>query len=184
MASTERSGKLTRSIGVGITCLMLLQIHTLPLLAAEQVAAKVVAKQAVAKAAEKPAAERLTAAVVEKQVAEKPATAAGPQKPSMVKKLIGIASYYAKRFTGRKTTSGQRYQPEKLTAAHPNLPLGTKVRVRNLDNDKEVTVVINDRCRKKSFPFIDLSRAAAKKLGFFGAGKAKVAIIPLTDEES
>jgi rare lipoprotein A len=178
MASTERKGTLTRSIGVGILCLMLLQIHTLPLLAAEQVAAKVVEKQAVAKVAEKPAV------VAEKQGAEKPAVAGEPQKTSMVKKLIGIASYYAKRFTGRRTTSGQRYQPEKLTAAHPNLPLGTKVRVKNLDNDKEVTVVINDRCRKKSFPFIDLSRAAAKKLGFFGAGKAKVAIVPLTDEES
>jgi rare lipoprotein A len=149
MASHERSGRWAR---IGVICLMLLPIHTLPLLAAEK--------------------------------ADAPVVTGVPQKTSVVKRLIGIASYYAKRLKGKRTTSGERYQPEKLTAAHDSLPLGTKVRVKNLDNDKEVTVVINDRCRKKSFPFIDLSKAAAKKLGFFGAGKAKVAIIPLKEEES
>ena len=152
MASPERSGRLAR---VCVICLMLLPIHTLPLLAAEKVVATPVA-----------------------------VNAAPEQKTSLVKKLVGIATYYAKKFQGRKTTSGVRYQPEMLTAAHQSLPLGTKVLVRNLANDKEVTVVVNDRCRKKSTPFIDLSRAAAKKLGFFGAGKANVAIIPLTEEES
>jgi rare lipoprotein A len=151
MASTERSGRMTR---IFVICLMLLPIHTLPLLAAEK--------------------------VVETPVV----TSVEPQKTSIVKKLVGIASYYAKKFQGRRTTSGERYQPEKMTAAHQSLPLGTKVRVKNLANNKEVTVVVNDRCRKKSIPFIDLSRAAAKKLGFFGAGKANVAIIPLTDEDS
>jgi rare lipoprotein A len=141
---------------------MFLPIHTLPLLAAET-------------ALEKPA----------ETVVEKPVVSSEePKKMSVVKKLVGIASYYAKRYHGRRTTSGQRYQPEKMTAAHHSLPLGTKVLVKNLANDKEVTVVINDRCRKKSIPFIDLSRAAAKKLGFFGKGKANVAIIPLTEEQS
>ena len=157
MASPERSGRLAR---VCVICLMLLPIHTLPLLAAEKVVEKPVAKVA-------------TVAIVAKE-----------QKPSLVKKLIGIASYYASKFQGRRTTSGERYHPEMMTAAHQSLPLGTKVLVRNLANDKEVTVVVNDRCKKKSIPFIDLSRAAARKLGFFGAGKASVAIIPLTDEES
>ena len=152
MASPERSGRMAR---VGALCLMLLPIHTLPLLAAEK--------------------------VVETPVAS---TVAPQQSTSLVKKLVGIASYYAKKFQGRKTTSGERYQPEMMTAAHQSLPLGTKVLVRNLSNDKEVTVVVNDRCRKKSTPFIDLSRAAARKLGFLGAGKANVAIIPLTEEES
>jgi rare lipoprotein A len=151
MASPERSVRVARICAV---ILMLLPIHTLPLLAAEN--------------------------VVENQVA----TNVEPQKPSLVKKLVGIASYYAKKFHGRPTTSGERYQPEKMTAAHQSLPLGTRVRVRNLANNREVTVVVNDRCRKKSFPFIDLSRAAAKKLGFFGAGKANVAIIPLKEDES
>ena len=152
MASPARSGRLAR---VAAICLMLLTIHTLPLLAAEKVAEAPVATSAVSE-----------------------------EKPSLVKKLVGIASYYAKKFHGRRTTSGEKYQPELMTAAHHSLPLGTKVLVRNLANDKEVTVVVNDRCAKKSIPFIDLSRAAARKLGFLGAGKAKVAIIPLTDGES
>ena len=150
MASTERSGRMVRICAI---CLMLLPIHTLPLLAAENAVETVV-------------------------------TSAEPQKTSLAKKLVGIASYYAGKYHGRRTTSGERYHPDKMTAAHHSLPLGTRVRVRNLANDKEVTVVVNDRCRKKSIPFIDLSRAAAKKLGFFGAGITKVAIIPLTDDES
>lgn len=95
----------------------------------------------------------------------------------------GIASYYAKRYNGRRTNSGIRYDPEKLTAAHPDLPLGTKVKVVNLTNGKEVVVTVNDRCRKRKTPFIDLSRSAAKKLGFLGKGITRVKIIPL-DEES
>ncbi|UPU35446.1 septal ring lytic transglycosylase RlpA family protein [Geomonas paludis] len=154
MASSERSGRLVRIV---VLALVLLPIHTLPLLAAEQVA---------------------------KPVVEKAVEKVEPQEKSVVKKLVGIASYYAKKFHGRATTSGERYHPEKMTAAHQSLPLGTKVLVRNLANDKEVTVVVNDRCRKKGFPFIDLSRAAARKLGFLGEGKAKVAIIPLTEDES
>ncbi|HLO24706.1 MAG TPA: septal ring lytic transglycosylase RlpA family protein [Geobacteraceae bacterium] len=96
----------------------------------------------------------------------------------------GIASYYAKRYNGRKTCSGVRYNPEKLTAAHPDLPFGTRVKVINLANDREVIVTVNDRCRDRSFPFIDLSRAAAKKLGFLGKGTAKVVIMPLDEEDS
>lgn len=96
----------------------------------------------------------------------------------------GVAAYYAKRYNGRKTNSGALYDPEKLTAAHPDLPFGTRVKVVNLANGREVTVTINDRCRKRSFPFIDLSRAAARKIGFLGKGTAKVRIIPLPSEGS
>lgn len=94
----------------------------------------------------------------------------------------GIASYYAKRYNGRRTNSGVRYDPKKLTAAHPNLPHGSKVKVVNLANGKEVVVTVNDRCRKRKTPFIDLSRAAARELGFLGKGVAKVKIIPLDEE--
>jgi rare lipoprotein A len=93
--------------------------------------------------------------------------------------MKGIASYYAKRFNGRPTTSGAPYDPDKLTAAHQSLPFGTKVKVVNLANGREVTVTVNDRCRKRKFPFIDLSRSAAERLGFFGKGITKVRIIPL-----
>ncbi|MBL0224338.1 MAG: septal ring lytic transglycosylase RlpA family protein, partial [Geobacteraceae bacterium] len=82
----------------------------------------------------------------------------------------GFASYYAKRFEGRRTTSGHRYHPEKLTAAHQSLPFGTVVRVVNPATSQEVNVTINDRCARKPFPFIDLSRAAAKKIGLWGKG--------------
>lgn len=98
--------------------------------------------------------------------------------------VAGTASYYAKRYNGRRTYSGARYRPEGLTAAHPDLPLGTRVRVVNLANGREVVVTINDRCRKRKGPFIDLSRAAAKQLGFLGKGIAKVRIIPLGEESS
>ena len=103
-------------------------------------------------------------------------------KGSPKKARYGFASYYAKRFEGRRTTSGQRYHPEKMTAAHYSLPLGTVVRVVNPANDQEVHVVVNDRCARKPFPFIDLSRAAAKKIGLWGRGRAKVVIIPLLED--
>ena len=104
------------------------------------------------------------------------------QKASSLKETAGIASYYARRFEGRKTTSGHRYHPEKLTGAHQSLPLGTVVRVVNPATRQEVHVTINDRCARKPFPFIDLSRAAAKKIGLWGKGKIKVVIIPLLEE--
>jgi rare lipoprotein A len=88
----------------------------------------------------------------------------------------GLATYYAKRYHGRRTHSGVRYHPDKLTAASPDLPMGSQVIVKNLDNGKEVLVTVNDRCRKRKTPFIDLSRAAARKLGFYGRGIAKVMI--------
>ena len=103
-------------------------------------------------------------------------------KGSALKPAEGFASYYAKRFEGRKTASGQRYHPEKMTGAHQSLPLGTVVRVVNPVTTQEVHVTINDRCARKPFPFIDLSRAAAKKIGLWGKGKIRVVITPLLDE--
>ena len=90
----------------------------------------------------------------------------------------GIAVYYAKRFQGRRTNSGQIFDHDKLTAAHPSLPHGTKVKVMNLANGKSVVVTVNDRCRKRSYEIIDLTRKAAQELGFYGQGSAKVRIIP------
>ena len=97
--------------------------------------------------------------------------------------MQGIASYYAKRFKGRPTTSGVPYDLNTLNAAHQSLPFGTKVKVVNLANGREVTVTVNDRCRKRTFPFIDLSRAAAERLGFVGKGITKVRIIPMPGGE-
>lgn len=103
--------------------------------------------------------------------------------PARDEGVQGVASYYAKRFNGRPTTSGVPYDPDKLTAAHQSLPFGMRVKVVNLANGREVTVTVNDRCRKRTFPFIDLSRAAAQRLGFFGKGITKVRIIPIGKEE-
>ncbi len=91
---------------------------------------------------------------------------------------IGVATYYASRFTGRKTTSGQRYHPDKLTAAHAELHLGTIVKIQNIANGLTVSVIVNDRCRARSFQLIDLSRAAAKEIGLWGKGATKVRIMP------
>ncbi|MBV5331136.1 septal ring lytic transglycosylase RlpA family protein, partial [bacterium] len=82
----------------------------------------------------------------------------------------GVATYYASRFIGRRTTSGDRYHPDKLTAAHALLPLGTVVTVENISTGQKVLVTINDRCRKRSFQLIDLSRVAARQIGLWGKG--------------
>lgn len=105
------------------------------------------------------------------------------EKSSTFESVEGFASYYARRFEGRRTSSGHRYNPDKLTAAHQSLPLGTVVRVLNPVTNQEVQVTINDRCAPKQFHFIDLSRAAAKKIGLWGKGKIKVVIIPLLEEK-
>jgi rare lipoprotein A len=94
----------------------------------------------------------------------------------------GIATYYANKYNGRRTSSGERYRPEKLTAAHPSLPLGTRVRVVNLINQKEVSVRINDRCRPRKVPLIDLSREAAKRLGFLRRGVIPVRVMTIEED--
>jgi rare lipoprotein A len=83
----------------------------------------------------------------------------------------GKASWYALH---SRTASGERMNPAALTAAHRSLPFGTTVRVENLSNGKSVLVRINDRGPFVRGRVIDVSRAAASKLGFIGAGVAKV----------
>ena len=103
-------------------------------------------------------------------------------KESSPEPVEGFAAYYASHLAGKRTSSGHRYHPEKMTAAHPSLPMGTVVRVVNPATKQAVNVTINDRCSKKSFHFIDLSRAAAKKIGLWGKGMIKVVIIPLLED--
>lgn len=88
----------------------------------------------------------------------------------------GVASYYANKFEGRQTASGEIFRQDSLTAAHKHLPFGTKVRVLNLKNNKTVTVRINDRGPFVKGRIIDLSRAAAEKIDLIQAGIAKVLI--------
>ncbi len=86
----------------------------------------------------------------------------------------GIASWYGPRFHGRTTASGERYDMNDLTAAHPSLPFGTKVGVRNTRTGREVVVKINDRGPFSKNRIIDLSYAAAREVGVVGPGTAAV----------
>lgn len=88
----------------------------------------------------------------------------------------GLASWYGEDFHGRPTASGEIYNMYDLTAAHRTLPLGSHVRVKNLENDKEVDVKINDRGPFVRGRIIDLSYAAAKEIGIIGPGTAKVMV--------
>ncbi len=77
----------------------------------------------------------------------------------------GMASYYDDKFHGKKTASGKLYDKDELTAAHNKLSLGSKVKVTSLRNKKSVIVTINDRGPQSKKRIIDLSRAAAEKIG-------------------
>ena len=103
----------------------------------------------------------------------------------------GIASFYADRFEGLLTSSGEKFSQKKLTAAHNTLPLGTWIRVTNLRNKKSVIVKVNDRLHHRNTRLVDLSREAARRLGYISNGLAKVKVEvlglkkpELADEES
>jgi rare lipoprotein A len=97
--------------------------------------------------------------------------------PESVGAEIGLASYYADRFHGRRTASGERYDRHAYTAAHRRLPFGTKVQVTRLDNGETVAVHINDRGPFVKGRVIDLSYAAAKRLGMLRRGVVRVKIV-------
>ena len=88
----------------------------------------------------------------------------------------GKGSYYADKFQGRSTASGEKYNQNKLTAAHRTLPFGTKVKVVNISNGRSVNVTINDRGPFAPGRIIDVSKKAARKLGMVDAGVASVEI--------
>jgi rare lipoprotein A len=87
-----------------------------------------------------------------------------------------MASYYGTEFDGRTTANGERYDMHDLTAAHETLPFNTRVRVTNLSNNLSVVVRINDRGPFTKRRIIDLSYAAAEKIGLIEAGTTKVEI--------
>jgi rare lipoprotein A len=91
----------------------------------------------------------------------------------------GYASWYGKKFHGRPTASGERFNMYRESAAHKTLPLGTFVRVRNFSNKKQIIVRINDRGPFIKGRIIDLSYAAAKKIDLIGPGVARVRIVAL-----
>ncbi|MCC9167338.1 septal ring lytic transglycosylase RlpA family protein [Pontibacter harenae] len=93
----------------------------------------------------------------------------------------GQASWYGSKYHGKKTSSGERYNKNDMTAAHNTLPFGTKVKVTNLDNNETVVVRVNDRGPYVGDRIIDVSEVAAQKLGFHsqGVGTVKVEVLEL-----
>ncbi|MEM5948116.1 septal ring lytic transglycosylase RlpA family protein [Spirochaetia bacterium 38H-sp] len=88
--------------------------------------------------------------------------------------LQGYASWYGPGFAGKLTASGEVFDPQKLTAAHRDLPFGTKIRVTNLSNNRTVVVTINDRGPFVKNRIIDLSKKAAEELDMIKTGTALV----------
>lgn len=100
------------------------------------------------------------------------ALAAGPAGDA----TSGTAAWYGRKFAGRKTASGQRFDPHAMTAAHPTLAFGTRTKVTNTSNKRSVVVTINDRGPNTPGRIIDVTQAAAKKLGFIRAGLTEVTL--------
>lgn len=101
-------------------------------------------------------------------------------EPAEVDLGEGMASWYGPNFAGRLTASGERFDPDELTAAHPSLPFGSLVRVTNEDNGRSVVVRINDRGPYVDGRVIDLSEAAARALDMIGPGEAQVSLALVT----
>ncbi len=104
-------------------------------------------------------------------------TTKGTERNAVPSELIesrGIASYYADEFNGKRTSNGELYDMNELTAAHRDLPFNTKVRVHSLETGRSVVVRINDRGPLRDDRIIDLSLEAAKQLGMIQNGTAQV----------
>jgi rare lipoprotein A len=111
-------------------------------------------------------------------VSESPSESSGGERAGDV--MRGQVSYYANSLAGRKTASGERYDPKKLTAASRSLPFGTRLKVTRLDTGTSVIVRVNDRGpyghRRR---ILDLSRAAAEQLGMIRDGLVQVEAVVL-----
>lgn len=99
-----------------------------------------------------------------------PSVPSSPGAGAKAKQEHGRVSMYGKEFQGRKTASGQTFDPTALTMAHRTLPFGTRVRVTNLENQRSVEVVVNDRGPFVAGRVADLSEAAARRLGMIADG--------------
>lgn len=104
-------------------------------------------------------------------------TAPGAEAPSGREIERGVASWYGERHHGRRTASGETFDMNALTAAHKTLPFGTRVRVQNPANGQSVVVRINDRGPFTPGRVIDLSRAAAERIGLLRVGVGDVVLL-------
>jgi rare lipoprotein A len=108
------------------------------------------------------------------------ATAADPESPSRRRVQVGLASFYGPGFNGDRTANGEVFDQRKLVAAHRTLPLGSTVRVTNLENGRQVVLRIIDRGpfgpNHRKGCIIDVSKAAARRLGFVRDGLSRVRV--------
>ena len=111
-----------------------------------------------------------------KTFSQKSDTATNAKSSKSKRVLYGLASFYANKFEGKKTANGEIFSQKKLTCACNVLPLGTWIRVTNLRNGRTVVVKTNDRLHPRMKRIVDLSKAAAVKLGYVGAGLTRVKI--------
>jgi len=128
-----------------------------------------------------PPAQAVTPVASATSAAEPEQTRVSPAAVSW--KQRGRASWYGKKFHGRRRASGERFSAHGFTAAHRTLPIPSYVRVRRVANGQEVIVRINDRGPFHGGRVLDLSFAAAQKLGMVAVGSAEVEIERLTDED-
>lgn len=137
------------------------------------------ARHAEARAGSRPAAHATARSAARKPAPGRHGVATRRTKPAATASAsLGKATVYSRRLTGRHTASGERFDPEAMTAAHRTLPLGTTVRVTRLDTGHSVVVTINDRGVGFRGRIIDLSPAAARRIGMRG-GAARVSVEPL-----
>lgn len=108
-----------------------------------------------------------------------PTTGATVTVPSSQPTGQGIASFYADHFDQKMTANGETFKQQALTAAHPQFPFGTLVKVTNIQNGKSVTVRINDRGPYVAGRIIDLSQAAFKRIATLDQGVVTVLVRPL-----
>jgi rare lipoprotein A len=108
-----------------------------------------------------------------------PICSAQPAPTQARRVQVGEASWYGVQLQGRRTASGEPYDPRDLTAAHPSLPLDSTVRVTNLKNGLWVDVRVNDRGPYRGRRVIDLSQKAAETIGLKRKGTGKVKVEPL-----
>jgi rare lipoprotein A len=107
------------------------------------------------------------------------AASAPPATASAAESETGKIAWYGRKFAGRKTASGETFNPEALTMAHKTLPFGTRVKITNPKNNKSVTVRVNDRGPTQADRLGDVSYAAARKLGMLKSGviEAELAVV-------
>jgi rare lipoprotein A len=105
------------------------------------------------------------------------AASAPPATASAAASETGKIAWYGRKFAGRKTSSGEAFNPEALTMAHKTLPFGTRVKITNPKNSKSVTVRVNDRGPTQPDRVGDVSYAAARKLGMLRSGVIEAELV-------